>query len=98
MDPKKLKLLSTSLDRLEQDHITWKEFVEWFQDQGDTREQVHNAQMFHTGLTRMIEDKLVSLTNKRVEPKIEMIIPMSLPKSQLVLFVVMENKTAYFVN
>lgn len=42
-----------SQDHVDPDYITWREFIEWFQREGEARDQVHNAQMYQIGLTRL---------------------------------------------
>lgn len=38
--------------------ITWREFSMWFQLQGEARDKVHDAHLYHEGNTRMYEDKI----------------------------------------
>ena len=99
MDEDKERKLITTLDHLHSNIITWKEFQDWFQLQGEIRDQVHNAQMFETGQTRIQEGNTFQLSNKRVEPKIEIMLPIFSKKSDAnLVFIVFENRKAIFFN
>ena len=58
---------------------------------------VHDAQLHQIGMTRIEEEQTYDLSKKRVEPKIELMIPISLTNANL-LFIVFENRLAKFFN
>jgi len=97
LTPAKVRELQLSLDHVQPDIITWNEFVEWFQLQVEVRDQVHNAQLFQLGQTRLVPGKTCALWNRRVIPMIQHIIPISIPNYDL-LFVGFENRLACFFN
>ena len=95
----KLKEVEMALDHVHPENITWKEFQIWFQGEGEQRDLVNDAQLHQIGLTRIEEELTYDLSKKRVEPKIELIIPITLssPNANL-LFIVFENRVAKFFN
>jgi hypothetical protein len=50
-----LQKVKSSLDHKHPNIITWREFISWFQKEGEVRENVHNAQLYKIGLTRIYE-------------------------------------------
>lgn len=89
--------LEMALDHVHPENITWKEFQLWFQGEGEARDMVHDAQLHQIGMTRIEEEQTYDLSKKRVEPKIEMMIPITLSNAHL-LFIVFENRLAKFFN
>lgn len=56
------------------------------------RDQLHTAQIFEPGQTRFQEGTTFKLSNKRVEPKIDMILPINFPRvKKNLLFIVLDN-------
>jgi hypothetical protein len=45
-----------ALDHAHPQYITWREFENWFQGEGEARDQVHDAMLHHVGMTRFEED------------------------------------------
>ena len=91
--------LYITIDRLSDNRLTWREFMEWFQRQGDVRDQVHTAQINQMGITRVSEGDTFHLTNKRVEPKVDIILPVYFKElKKHLIFMVFENKNAIFIN
>ena len=55
-DNNKTEKIIETLDHKDKDRITWTEFLEWFSNEGKIREKIHNAGLFYSGLTRIVED------------------------------------------
>ena len=45
-----------SLDHKDPERILWSEFLDWFNNEGRAREKIHNAGLYQSGLTRIVED------------------------------------------
>jgi hypothetical protein len=66
------------LDHADPQIITWREFSEWFSMEGEVRDQVHSAQLYEIGLTRIYEEddkQTHRLSKKRTEYKVEHFLP-----------------------
>ena len=91
----KIKQIVQSLDHKDKNKITWTEFLEWFQNEGKIRYKIHQASLYKSGLTRIVEDNTFRLSQKRTEYKVESVYCLDVENGRLdLLLCIFENKIA----
>ena len=91
--------IEKSLDHADPEIITWREFSDWFSREGEVRDQVHTAQLYEIGLTRIYENEPKSvhkLSKKRTEYRVDHLVTINVKKGLNLLFIVFENRVANF--
>lgn len=79
----------------EPDMISWQEFEDWYLNEQDHEKKEQKAMEVIDGTYALYEGKIMSPTKKRIDPKIELMVPIDMIgfKQSLVL-VVYDNQDA----
>ncbi len=71
--------------------MTWSEFISWMESEGNKRDKKHDADLYHRGITRIVEDSCFRLSDNRTEHKINLLLPMRVHPELEVMLVVFED-------
>ena len=106
-EDQKIEKIIATLDHKDKEKITWSEFLDWFSNEGKTRQKIHNAGLYKTGITRIVEDQSnfqgsqpsseFRLSQNRTEYRVESVhsVEVTGPRKSLhILLCIFENKVA----